>query len=876
MFEKEENLACPEHTESLFVSDDISPKALVDLFLRNLGGATVDVGFSTFAQASSFVLSLAQIVTFADQPGLGLPLSQAIEQNRDLISVHLLDLHKAYERMCDAGHAEGFQQIWGAMHNNEQNHYLRVLTTLPDLYLDLKEKFEAAEPSDGHGQAKITGQEYFRRTQFFTEPYMASFLMEAGLKAFATPIEPDSFPTVIDPACGAGSVLIAALECLAGQLQDLELDDSMDLVFANIVGYDLDPVVASICKAALATAFAGLAKRSSPVAAKIHTESVESGWGFFSLKVVRKLRSEADGNRCLLITNPPFLGRRLMDSELKNFLNAQHPEAMGDLCTAFMMRCSDFLAEGDVLALVHQSTFWHLSSLSKARAEILHRLPLRLSVNLGARAFRHLSGEKATVSLSIFSQAADGSSQPRKYDFSKHDLTVKRALLIKLMAEDPLDDADVATRWELPLELRDSGSYGTWAVPMQGTSTGNSSEAIRYSWEIPEQYTEWVGASKGGGYCRWLGLNRYVVLWGKAGEELRRYPGHALRNVKTMESTALVFSDTGTQGLNVRTRLSGQVFIASGPGIRLIRGDHYAHLAFLNSRFASLVLRKINPKLTIAAGYIKKLPFNEYLSNHEENANLAERCVDAKRAMLSRKLSNDECNLTTIFAQPISDFDAYFRNELLDGLSHERRKLEFEALIEHHVIRAFGFSTDTIEHLRHEMGPAAGELKECTLDIGATEIDLLLNASLSVSVQYKGRSKNRSIFGIDGALESLAYTLDANPNSVFDAIHRHVDLLTAVKSKFLNDLLHKAALFAMGFAHNRCWGDKTLGIGLLRTAMLGVFPGASCALKELACANNLESWIRYLLPQLHAEAFFDHPFLHVTDAEVELTRQVRI
>jgi len=125
---------------------------------------------------------------------------------------------------------------------------------------------------------------------------------------------------------------------------------------------------------------------------------------------------------------------------------------------------------------------------------------------------------------------------------------------------------------------------------MQGTSTGDSKSLVRYFWKCIGD-TDWRPVSKGGGYSRWLGLNSYSVKWGRDGEHIRNMPGSAIRNANYFDETQLVFSDTGTSGLNVRLLLRNQIFIASGPGIRVTKGDTFSHLAFLNSRFSSFFMR---------------------------------------------------------------------------------------------------------------------------------------------------------------------------------------------------------------------------------------------------------------------------------------------
>lgn len=130
------------------------------------------------------------------------------------------------------------------------------------------------------------------------------------------------------------------------------------------------------------------------------------------------------------------------------------------------------------------------------------------------------------------------------------------------------------------------GKYGDYGIPMQGTSTGDAARLIGYYWEHLND-PEWVPVSKGGSYSRWCGLNSYVLKWGADGEYIRTTKGSALRNTKYFDRTSLVYSDTGTSGFNARLLEEGQLFVASGPGIRDVQGSPYAHLSLLNSRVFS-------------------------------------------------------------------------------------------------------------------------------------------------------------------------------------------------------------------------------------------------------------------------------------------------
>ena len=171
---------------------------------------------------------------------------------------------------------------------------------------------------------------------------------------------------------------------------------------------------------------------------------------------------------------------------------------------------------------------------------------------------------------------------------------------------------------------------------------------------------EWVLVSKGGGYSKWNGLNHYKLRWGKDGEYIKATKGSAMRNVKYFDSTELVFSDTGTSGLNVRLLQNHQLFVASGPGIRISEGNKYSHIALLNSRLYSYYLKIISPKLTIAAGYISKIPTIKNLINSPNLAKAGERCCELKNKFLYKIILNKE--------QPMTVFQAFLLT-LFAGLS---------------------------------------------------------------------------------------------------------------------------------------------------------------------------------------------------------------
>jgi hypothetical protein len=75
----------------------------------------------------------------------------------------------------------------------------------------------------------------------------------------------------------------------------------------------------------------------------------------------------------VFVTNPPFMGKRDMDTSLKNYLIANYPESKGDLCVSFIQRNIQLMNDKDVLGVVSQNNWMYLSSLKDFRKIFLDK-----------------------------------------------------------------------------------------------------------------------------------------------------------------------------------------------------------------------------------------------------------------------------------------------------------------------------------------------------------------------------------------------------------------------------------------------------------------------------------------------------------------------
>ena len=504
----------------------------------------------------------------------------------------------------------------------------------------------------------------YNDTQFFTEKYMISTLVDSvGL---------DEQSIIIDPACGGCNFLLYSFERFVSRSQNASAADRVDFALNRLYGYEIDPFLAYVGSFNLklkALAHIGREQqiflsdfeRIHPLVFYPKDETVS---GFLDTEWEKQYVVNCDTQDTLqlvdafdganvVVTNPPFRTIKGMPLEQKDFLQQFYPMSKCDMCNAFIERVMEVLPEGGKAAMVTQNSWMYLDSFIALREKLLKEYTLNCIWELGSNAFYDLSGEKANVALVTVAKTNPGKKNEielgllRSMSIEDIEAALKSKTVqpIRIKQTEVLKNKgsrfDLVSTEHLKSLQTECDQYKNYAVPMQGTSTGDAKNLIDFFWNhIGDE--DWVLVSKGGGYSRFEGLNSYCVKWGKDGEYIKATKGSAIRNANYFRETQLVFSDTGTAGLNVRVLLPGQIFVASGPGIRITRGKELSHLAFLNSRFAAFFVRLLSPKLTIAAGYIGKIPVTEKLLDSAILEKQAKKCLSVKKNRLMKRPNNYE------------------------------------------------------------------------------------------------------------------------------------------------------------------------------------------------------------------------------------------
>lgn len=725
----------------------------------------------------------------------------------------------------------------------------------------------------GTGNNKIKGLDAIRQTQFFTDTYMTDFLLDRIFKIKEAEILNCSF---VDPASGGGNMLLRAFDKLFSYFKEHTKFSDVDIVNnileRMIVGYDIDFKLSEIAAFILyvhASSYSPL-KNSNNV--YIYGGNQEDGKGFLAAQIQsnkingitfkEKLDSIRSQNKTIVfLTNPPFMGKRDMDIQLKSYLQKVYPLCKGDMCFSFMYKILTCLKGSDLLAAVTQNGWLNLVTLKWLRYSLISTYHLYDCADLGSNAFEKINGDKTNVVLCIFGKKSKENSQTKSRFYNlrneKYSDKVRKTTnptpTTEINTEAFLKNTNYEYNYifgDKECFIKNSHTYKNYGKCMQGSSTGDNKNMVKFIWETNNP--DWNLASKGGGFSKWVGLNYYKVKWGRNGELLKENEGSALRNENMMNKTQLVYSDTGTLGLNVRIFLPGQVFIASGPGITVKKGSPWCHLAFLNSRAATYLIKVLNPKFTLSAGYIGMIPVPEGVLDDNDLENYAKECVRLKKSFLSSKLPNIEFIHQNYY---INDGDFRFVDESISAdLANQLLRFEYERKIDEKVLNAYDFTPVQIENYHKLTGGMYDSWSNRDFDI--KELDEYIAKHINLNCMPICRRLNGFLVGTENLLEMMSFDYQIPAIKLADFLIEHIQELDKTRSIYQNDLLHKLILSLTGISNLSNIGKQiVIDITWLDSKFKKVLPGFYELFK--VDVNKLDKLVKFH----HKKSFMNKPIL---------------
>lgn len=344
--------------------------------------------------------------------------------------------------------------------------------------------------------------------------------------------------------------------------------------------------------------------------------------------------------------NPPYMGQKNMNGDLKNYVNANYALSKSDLFAVFMEVCSNLLKKGGFYGMINQHSWMFLSSFEGLRNKIFNNQCIRSMVHLGPRTFGEVSGEVVQSTSFIIENIVVKDAEGIYYrlvDYSNSEEKHKNFLL-RWNEYKNIPQTNFSKIPESPIAYWVSDNFFKIFNEKQmldfgdsciGMRTGDNSQFLRYwfeispnklgigyksSFEAQESKKKWFPYCKGGSFRRWFGNNDFVVNWENNGFAIKEntklvYPqlgdnlGWKISNEHYYFKAGLTWSGVGANIFGVRMFPEGMLFDSGANSYFVFDEQNYFYFAgLLNTSLINNIIKILNPTINTGCGVIAVLP----------------------------------------------------------------------------------------------------------------------------------------------------------------------------------------------------------------------------------------------------------------------------
>ncbi|EHZ6523739.1 BREX-1 system adenine-specific DNA-methyltransferase PglX [Escherichia coli] len=344
-----------------------------------------------------------------------------------------------------------------------------------------------------------------------------------------------------------------------------------------------------------------------------------------------------------VVANPPYMGGKGMNGELKEFAKNNFPDSKTDLFAMFMQHAFSLLKENGFNAQVNMQSWMFLSSYEALRGWLLNNKTFITMAHLGARAFGQISGEVVQTTVWVVNNNHTEFYRPVFFRLINGSEEEKKSALIsrKNMFNHTLQNdfkkipGEPIAYWVSDI-YRDiftqSPALSSIAKPRQGLATSDNNRFLKL-WYEPSlrkinfsakdradalnSQAKWFPCQKGGSYRKWFGNHEYLVNWENDGRELLDFaaslygsPTRTIKNIPFYFREGATWSTISSSDFSIRYSPTG--FISETKGAVCFADDKdilLSILGFGNSKLVNYFLKSLSPTLDYHEGPIGKLPF---------------------------------------------------------------------------------------------------------------------------------------------------------------------------------------------------------------------------------------------------------------------------
>ncbi|AWI80383.1 SAM-dependent methyltransferase [Parazoarcus communis] len=420
-----------------------------------------------------------------------------------------------------------------------------------------------------------------------------------------------------------------------------------------------------------------------------------------------------------VVANPPYMGSKGMNSELRVFAKCNYPDAKSDLFACFIERGFSFARHTGHNAMITMQSWMFLSSYELLRERLLLQRTIVTMAHLGAQAFGSISGAIVQTTSCVLRNCALRGYKPAFFRLLDGGEEAKKNLLSKgegRFSETPQIEfkkicGSPIAYW-VGDRVRDAfatnPSLGDLFPSRDGMTTGNNERFLRRWHEVPlleiglgaatpqdavRSARRWFPCNKGGTFRRWYGNNEFLIIWESDGRDIKKDKldrlarGLCLPSNSKPKNQEFYFRESATwtaissTSLAVRWSPPGSISETAGPAV-YAESETLVVLAFLCTPIATFLSRIINPTVNCKPGNIAALPWKATFPLEHVKV-LASKIVEFSRRdwdAYERSWDFETLPLLTASTDPIPTLESSFKAWIIHNRETiaEMKRLEEE------------------------------------------------------------------------------------------------------------------------------------------------------------------------------------------------------
>lgn len=344
----------------------------------------------------------------------------------------------------------------------------------------------------------------------------------------------------------------------------------------------------------------------------------------------------------VVVTNPPYMGSKNMDSILSSYVKKQYPNSKADLFAVFMEVCLQLTQKDHYMAMINQHSWMFLSSFEKLRKILLEQQTIINMVHLGARAFAETSGEVVQSTMFVMKQAIMSEfkaqyvrlvdiKDPEQKMIGFQDKSNYFKLVQTNFKDIPSSPIAYWASNQIRKIFRDNPSLNELAESKQGLATADNNRFLRLWYEVgisnvgfgytnnlnaKKSNKKWFPLNKGGNFRKWYGNNEYVVDWYNDGYDIINFTDSKGKqrsrpqNIKFYFLEGVTWSDISTGIFGARYIKTGFIFETTGPTLFVSsKLNIMATIGYLNCKVFNYIAHITMSTIHYTNGEVAKMPF---------------------------------------------------------------------------------------------------------------------------------------------------------------------------------------------------------------------------------------------------------------------------